>query len=152
MVYSHVVSNNQTEIKMKTQSTITASRIVLRNKITGLFYADGNCFNSTTGTVIEKDSPQHAAIRYTFDMTNVEEIPAGDMLPKPRRTGGLRKTAKYEMGNWEIVVFKRTDWLSHIARNTLTRYETAQKSGGIMEAERFIREFESTRSFKSAGE
>ena len=132
-------------------TTQSPTRIVLRNKITGLFYADGNCFNSTAGTVIEKDSPQHAAIRYTFDMANVEEVPVGNTLPKPRRIGGLHKTAKYQMGNWEILVFKRTDWLSYIARNTLTRYETAQKTGGIRKAEEFIRDFESTRTFSAAG-
>lgn len=50
-------------------------KIRLRNKITGRYYAAGKCFTSEKGDVIEKDSPAHALIKATFDMTHVEEAP-----------------------------------------------------------------------------
>jgi hypothetical protein len=59
---------------MTTHTTSTV--IKLRNKLTGLYYADGRCFNATEAdaTPVVKDSVDHALIRYTFLPENMVEV------------------------------------------------------------------------------
>ena len=64
---------------MTTPHITTKQLIKLRNKLTGLFYADGRCFtaNEDEATVVEHGSIDHLAICFTFALDkhcNVEGI------------------------------------------------------------------------------
>jgi hypothetical protein len=63
-------------------TTHTTSKVIkLRNKLTGLYYADGHCFTAgeDSATLVQADSASHRFIRFVFGadkFDTIEEVAA----------------------------------------------------------------------------
>lgn len=95
------VSQPHTEMKTTTPTTT----IRLRNKLTGLFYVEGKNFSGTESeaTVIERNSPSHLVIRYTYTMPgmedNIEEVEVSLLRRVTKRKDGIEKIERLSFGD-----------------------------------------------------
>lgn len=76
---------------------MTTTTIRLRNKITGLYYVKGKHFSGTESeaTLIERNSPSHLVIRYTYTIPggedNIEEVEVSLLRRVTKRKDGIEK-------------------------------------------------------------
>jgi hypothetical protein len=140
--------------------------IRLRNKITGLFYNDGQCFTCKEGKIIEKDSPEHVVIRHTYLPDHIEEVPVGNkhLEPglKPKVLPNKRwDSCHYVFGDWSIEIYKynqnkgchryirlsRPDYVTNWdAHNSVTNEKFSYQCGGIKKAVAHIIKHERNRN------